>query len=172
VSPRYPEHLRQFDYVGPHAYFLTFCTAGRQRLFTEDTRVEVALSQIRRAASVHHFELVAYCFMPDHVHLLVEGATADADLRRFIKLAKQCSGFHYRQLFGQALWQRYGFERVLRSDEAVLSVARYIVENPLRARLSQSVMDYPFVGSDTSRLIDICEAIQMQDWYKHSAGSG
>jgi len=31
------------------------------------------------------------------------------------------------------LWQRYGFERVLRDDEATLVVAKYILENPLRA---------------------------------------
>jgi REP element-mobilizing transposase RayT len=37
--------------------------------------------------------------------------------------------------FGDRLWQRYGFERVLRDDEATLDVARYILRNPVRAGL-------------------------------------
>jgi hypothetical protein len=45
------------------------------------------------------------------------------------------------------LWQRYGFERVLRSDEATPIVARYTIANPVRAGLAQSPADYPFWGS-------------------------
>ena len=64
----------------------------------------------------------------------------------------------YAKAFGHRLWQRYGFERVLRDDEATLSVARYILENPLRARLVQRVDDYPFVGSRVYSLSEILEA--------------
>jgi putative transposase len=85
--------------------------------------------------------------MPDHVHLLVEAERDRSDLKRFSKLVKQVAGFHFRRDTGQPLWQRYGYERVLRADEDSQSVARYIVENPLRARLALRVDDYPFWGS-------------------------
>ena len=67
--------------------------------------------------------------MPDHLHLLVEGLTDGADCRAFIQRAKQFSGFYFKKAHGKRLWQRYGFERVLRNDEFMLSVARYILEN-------------------------------------------
>ena len=35
--------------------------------------------------------------MPDHVHLLVSGLTPGAILPRFMKLAKQKSGWRYRR---------------------------------------------------------------------------
>ena len=35
--------------------------------------VESALAEIARAAVDHQFAVTAYCFMPDHLHLLVEG---------------------------------------------------------------------------------------------------
>ena len=98
-------------------------------------------------------------FMPDHLHLLVEGRCVSSDCRRFINRAKQFSGFHYAKAFGHRLWQRYGFERVLRDDEATLSVARYILENPLRAGLVERVEDYPFVGSCVYTLPEILEAV-------------
>ena len=34
-------------------------------------------------------DIVAYCFMPGHVHLLVEGCTDDADALAFVHQAKQ-----------------------------------------------------------------------------------
>ncbi len=105
--------------------------------------------------------IVAYCFMPDHLHLLVEGEAEGSDCLRFSKLAKQLSGYYFKQSFGARLWQRYGYERVLRNDESSLSVARYIVENPVRARLVRDARDYPFVGSGRYSLEAILEAVQM-----------
>ena len=77
--------------------------------------------------------------MPDHVHLLVEGVRADSDLRRFRAAAKRYIGFYYKQQYGQILWQRYGYERVLRSQEQPLDVVRYIPANPLRAGLAKNI---------------------------------
>ena len=95
--------------------------------------------------------------MPDHVHLLIEGCTDDADCRAFIARAKQYSGFHYSKQYRTALWQRYGFERILRDHEPPSVAARYILANPVRAGLVQRIEDYPFVGSfiyTTEQLIE------------------
>jgi REP-associated tyrosine transposase len=115
------------------------------------------LQQIARAATETRFAVVAYCFMPDHLHLLVEGETTGSDCKRFIARSKQYSGYYFAQQFGVRLWQRYGFERVLREDEPTNVVARYILENPVRAGLSARVSEYPFVGSlkyERNALID------------------
>jgi len=158
VFPDNPGHLRTFDYVGLYRYFLTFCTDYRQRLFTDADAVSLVLSQIMRAAREERFAMVAYCFMPDHAHLLAQAEHESSDCRGFIKQAKQFSGFYYSQRFGRRLWQRYGFERVLRNDEATLAVARYIFENPIRAGLVSRVEDYPFLGSMVYTVTDILEA--------------
>jgi hypothetical protein len=79
--------------------------------------------------------------------LLIEGETAASDCKRFIARAKQYSGFHYSRQCGGRLWQRYGFERVLRENEATEVVARHILENPMRARLARRIDEYPYVGS-------------------------
>jgi len=149
VSPGHAEHLKTFDYVGRHRYFLTFCTFERRTLFVTDAAVTNVRTQFLRAADNERFAIIAYCFMPDHVHLLVEGQSHDSDACRFIARAKQLSAFHYEKAFGELLWQRYSYERVLRSEEATLSVARYILENPVRAGLVTRTADYAFLGSHT-----------------------
>jgi putative transposase len=161
-----PERLKTFDYLGCRQYFLTFCTDHRHRLFTAPDRVELARTQISRAASEQRISVLAYCFMPDHVHLLVAGTSEDSDCRRFIARAKQYSGFHYQAAFGRRLWQRFGYERVLRNDEAAIRVARYILENPVRAGLVTEVQQYPFAGSSVYSLEQLLEAVQLHDrWY-------
>jgi putative transposase len=86
-----PGHLRAFDYLGLYRHFLTFCTDYRQAFFKNADTVALVQSQISRAAVGEQFALLAYCFMPDHLHLLVEGLAETSDCRRFIKSAKQYS---------------------------------------------------------------------------------
>ena len=92
-----PGHLRAFDYVGLYRYFLTFCCESRQRAFIESAAVDLALLQIRRAADDEQFAILAYCFMPDHLHLLVEARADASNGLEFIARAKQFSGFYHKQ---------------------------------------------------------------------------
>jgi putative transposase len=150
-----PPHLKHFDYTGFHRYSLTFCTDQRRPLFIERDAVNLVLSQISRAATERDFAVTAYCFMPDHLHLLVNGQSETAECKGFIKLAKQYSGYYYAQEFHHKLWQRYGYERTLREDEETRTAARYILENPVRANLVADVRDYPFAGSLVYELEDL-----------------
>ena len=163
-----PEHLKAFDYLGCYRYFLTFCSDQRRHVFVTQERVDLVLAQILRAAGDEHFAVIAYCFMPNHLHFLVEGQRDDADCRRLIKRAKQFSGFYYKKNYGEMLWQRYGFERTLRTEDATLSVARYIIENPVRARIVERVADYPFLGSSLYTTEEILEAVQLNNRWSRS----
>jgi hypothetical protein len=65
-------------------------------------------------------------------------------------------------MFKERLWQRYGFERVLRQDETTAVAARYILENPIRAGLVTRVQDYPFLGSFVYTLKELLDTIQFE----------
>ncbi len=93
--------------------------------------------------------------MPDHLHLLVEGTSDDSDGKRFIRAFKQYSGYYYSQKCHGTLWQRYGFEHVLRDDETTVAVVKYILGNPVRAGLAATIEGYPFVGSLVYQLRDL-----------------
>ena len=100
--------------------------------------------------------------MPDHVHLLVEGRRDQADAARFVHQAKQRSGYVFAQRYHTRLWQPSFYDHVLRDGEAALSIARYIVENPVRAGLVESPVDYPFVGTSEYTIGEILEAVYWQ----------
>ncbi len=99
-----PGHLRSFEYTGFHRYFLTFTTDVRRPHFVSPAAIDPALLQFRRTCSEEGFAILAYCFMPDHVHLLLEATTEQSNLLRCQRKLKQLSGYYYKR-FGRRLWQ-------------------------------------------------------------------
>jgi REP element-mobilizing transposase RayT len=104
--------------------------------------------------------------MPDHAHVLVTGETPEASLSDLVRLWKQVTGYRWHARQGQRLWQPGYFERVLRNDEPSLSVARYIIENPVRAGLARSAASYPLAGSSCYSVDEIIDAVQMDFAYR------
>jgi putative transposase len=121
------------------------------------------LSQLLRTTASLGFAITAYCFMPDHLHMLLEGLAINSDLKAFINKAKQWSGYHFKQQTGRRLWQRYGYERVLRDDESTFAVVRYIIENPLRAKLTNDIASYPLWGSEVYSREQLIEYVQQEE---------
>jgi putative transposase len=150
MPPRALRRLPGCSYVGPRWYFLTILTNSRARFFVDPAVVDSCSAQILRAAAQTRFEISAACYMPDHLHLLVRGTTAEADLLRFVKLAKQLSGFYVKQRYQIRLWGKGYHDRILREDEDLRRYVRYICDNPVKARLVSDPADYPFLFLATS----------------------
>ncbi len=130
-----PARIPGFSYLGPYRYFLTLCTFDRRCVFRESLVASTVLSQFRTTARELDFAILAYCLMPDHAHLLIEGMTDAADLQRFVKRAKQRSGQAYAHQTHRRLWQEGYYDGVLRAEEDSRAIARYVIENPVRAGL-------------------------------------
>ena len=93
------------------------------------------------------FKVLAFCFMPDHLHLLIEGENLDSDMRRFISSYKQYTSFHYQKRYCNELWQVNFYDHILRKEEDILGIAQYIFNNPVRKKLVSDYRDYKFLGS-------------------------
>jgi len=143
-----PPRLHGFDYRGRHVYFLTFCTHLRRDTLRDRSVAVMVIEQIRRAAARFEFAVLAYCAMPDHVHLLVQGTSDRSDLRRFARRVKQGAAQRCTRQMSGPMWQEGYYDHVVRPEEDVSGIARYIIENPVRARLVGSPSEYPFIGSD------------------------
>ena|SRR5688572_5217848 len=145
---RRPRRLDGVPYVGFCRYSLRFGTHARRCLFVEPTPVNAAHQQILRTAGEDQFAVLAHCYMPDHLHLVLEGTSESSDLRRFAKVSKQRVDYVFRTQLGiRSTWQEGYYDRVLRSDEATETVVRYVLENPVRAGLVTRAEDYPYSGA-------------------------
>ncbi|MBI4723215.1 MAG: transposase [Candidatus Stahlbacteria bacterium] len=59
------------------------------QVFLNRQAVEMCLSMIKEYSEKYKFWVWAYCFMPDHLHLLVEGNNEYSDFKKFISHGKR-----------------------------------------------------------------------------------
>jgi len=150
-----PPRLEDFDYRGRHSYFLTFCAADRQPVLGDPAIANMVTAQILQTARWYDFIVLAYCIMPDHLHLLVHGQTDRADARRFVTSLKRRTGQSYASSADKPLWQEGYYDHVVRPEENRDGIARYIFENPVRAGIVTSALDHPFMGSESWSIADL-----------------
>jgi len=126
-------------------YFITFTTYKRVPLFTNYKAANcfcrlLAVNEVKTQAS-----WLAWVLMPDHFHGLLK-VPDGADLSHIIQNLKGRSGYSINKTVGSkcACWQSAYFDRALRRDQDRLAIARYIVANPLRAKLVKPIREYPY----------------------------
>ncbi len=144
-SPR----LKTFDYIGGYRYHVVLLTHGRRAIFTEDLWARAAIDALAPVAQATSFEILAYCVMPDHIHLLAEGRSEeDSDLKAFVHRYKQALGFRFKQSTGNSLWQRSYYDHVLRPEEPSEAHAAYILGNPVKAGYVNTVDEWQYAGPE------------------------
>src|SRR6266508_2972713 len=79
-SPR----LKDFDYRGPLAAFLTFVTRGRAPFFVEPDVVAACLRALARSTQNANAKVLAFFFMPDHLRLMVSLPTGTS-MQEFVR---------------------------------------------------------------------------------------
>src|SRR5574341_1926140 len=122
--------LARDAYQGPRQFAVTLVTWQRQQAFIERAAVDACRSLLEAAAA--GFTILVYCFMPDHLHVIVEGSDA-SDLATFVKKYKQVSSYRHKQQTGTPLWQRSYHDRLVRDDAELAAQIDYVSANPIRA---------------------------------------
>lgn len=137
-----------FDYHGEYAYHVILGTRERAPIFRDIAFGEQCSALIDSAAERTSFRILAYCFMPDHVHALVLGSNESATLPTFVQRFKQLTGYAFKKKTDRRLWQQSFFDRVIRVDEDLLQVAEYIFTNPVQAGLVEAEAAYSLSGGE------------------------
>ena len=123
-------------------YHITSRGDRRESIYETDDDREVFLSILGQVCERYNWLCHAYCLMDNHYHLLIE--TRDSNLSKGMR---QLNGV-YTQQFNRA-HERVGhvfqgrYKAILvDKDSYLLELARYIVLNPVRARMVRSAKDW------------------------------
>ncbi|NOX56375.1 MAG: hypothetical protein GXP27_18405 [Planctomycetes bacterium] len=159
--PRTRRHRRNYNEPG-HAHELTFsCYKGFKFLQAERTCQWLAES-IEDARAELNFDLWAYVFMPEHVHLIVHPREIQydiADIRKAIKAPVARKAIKYLQVKApdwiprisrkrgkkteRLFWQSGGgFDRNVAEPDTLMKMIDYIHMNPVRRGLVEKPEDW------------------------------
>ena len=111
---------------------------GKQILFEDDADNKRFLAIVQKYRRELGFELVAYCLMENHTHLLIRDNHDQLDL--IMKKIAGSYAFYFNQKYercGHLFQDRYKSEPV-ETDGYLLSVIRYIHRNPEKAGIAKA----------------------------------
>ncbi|MBI4516469.1 MAG: transposase [Deltaproteobacteria bacterium] len=116
-------------------------------LFDEPDVVSIFLATLREALGRWCCSAPVCCFMPDHLHLIVQGDTDRPDTRGAMAAFKQKSGFWLRRHRPGRAWQKDFWDHIIRCSEDLGAQVRYVAENPVRQGLARDWREYPYTGA-------------------------
>jgi putative transposase len=124
-------------------YHVSTATAEWQPLFQNFQCGRVVVDCLRHEHNAGHVESLAFVVMPDHIHWLFS-LSGSRSLSTCIQNVKAFSARRINEILGSnsTIWQPAFYDRAIRRDEDLESLARYIVANPLRAGIVRSVREY------------------------------
>ena len=156
LPKRKPIRIEDYDYSTPGAYFITVCTANREKIFWSDCRgelrspVNVPLSEvgmivdkeINKMNTVYDAVRVdKYCIMPDHVQFIISiNAVADGRTQfapTISRVIKQFKGSITKQV-GRPIWQKSFYDHGIRNQQDYDEIWEYIENNPLKYALKRT----------------------------------
>ena len=124
---------------------------GDEPIFLEDFDRFAFLARLRKVTERVRWQVVAWCLMDTHYHLLLVVGSEPQVSRGMLMLnsvyARELNRRHHRR--GHLFGSRYRPTRV-DADEHLVAAIAYILRNPLHAGLAQRIEDWPWSG--TSRL--------------------
>ncbi len=117
---------------------------GRRRedIFSTDQDYITFIEVLKEAISLWNINIVAYCLMPNHYHLLLH--TPEGNLSRCMRHINGVYTQRYNsknRYDGQLFRGRYK-SILLDSDNYITELVRYIHRNPLRAGMVDRLDDY------------------------------
>jgi REP-associated tyrosine transposase len=151
MCKRQPPRVRRRIRLAPEtcrsggAFLLTICAARGTAPFRDPQRANLVARRLQAALNSRGGPVVAYCVMPDHVHVVLAGSP---DVVLWVREFKAGATAELRRADPAASpWQRSFHDRCLAlHDESLDSAVTYVLENPVRACLVARAVDWPWAG--------------------------
>ncbi len=154
--------VKHFQIAG-HLHELTFSCYRRRPLLTNDDWRQKLARTIDAACEEQDFQLIAFVFMPEHVHLLVRPDSQQSNISLLLARIKQPFSLQIKEILiehGSKLlhtltvqerpgkycfrfWQEGpGFDRNLYNPKSTEAAMEYIHLNPVRRKLCRQAVDW------------------------------
>ena len=119
-------------------YSITTVTKSRQPFFEDFYAARALIRILNSHETKSDANTMFFVVMPDHLHWLLQ-LQNNKDLSATVQSVKSRTS----KSLGYNVWLKGFHDRAIRRDEDVVTIARYIIANPVRAGIVKSVREYP-----------------------------
>lgn len=142
-----PHRLSRDRYRGEVTVSFTACIVQFREPFSNPKVVSEFVAILAATGTKNSCTVPIYCFMPDHLHVILHGKNREADLWRAMSAFKQATGYWFSKASDGYCWQKDFHDRIIRDVAERAAKIRYIANNPVRRGLVELWSDYPFTGA-------------------------
>lgn len=153
MYPGRPHRLEREKYRGERTVAFTAVAWDRTNLFLTPEIVNPQIEFLRRSMEASSCFIPIYCFMPDHLHVVLRGTSELSDTLSAMEKFKHFSNSWMKRQ-GLIGWQPSFYDDIARMGDWKAKI-RYVAQNPVRAGLVENCLDYPFLGSIGTDLTEI-----------------
>ena len=135
---------------------------SRRPVFRSDDEYRVYLHNLFKARSALSVQVLAYCLMTNHVHLILVPPAEPTAVSRLMQViaGRQTAFFNRRYSRTGSLWEGRFKASCIETSRYLLACYRYVELNPVRAGIVGHPADYPWssyrfhIGATSSPQLD------------------
>ncbi len=147
-----PEYRRVLIPGG--TYFFTVVTYERKNLLIDQKERDLLRTVWDDVGSRHPFEIIAYCILPNHFHMIMDLPESDSHFSMRIREIKRLFSMKYPgerpntlsvsrlKRKESSVWQRRFWEHAVRNEDDLKHHVEYIHFNPVKHGLVDRVCDW------------------------------
>ena len=132
------------------SHYLTFSTYHKKPYLSDDRICKLLVNRVNAAATELNFAVLAYVFMPDHVHIIIHPHDEAYDMADILKAMKQGPSKTARKKKWTTtnLWEAGGgYDSNINNSHARMLAIDYIHMNPVRKQLVEFPRDFRWSSS-------------------------
>ena len=124
------------------------CSRGveRRAIYLDDADRVFFLALYRHARMRHRWDVLAYCLMTNHFHLVVNAPLDSITRGMHLLKARYGQAFNHRYARTGHLFQGRFYSGYV-DEDAVEKVCDYVLDNPIRAGICRARDEWPWLGS-------------------------
>ena len=141
--PRQPRVYSRTD-----IYHIMIRGINKEKIFIKGIYKSKLLNIIQEISEEVDFNLIAYCVMNNHLHLLIKAN--NHELTTFMRKLNIKYAMYYNKAedrYGHVFQDRFRSEAV-EDEEYLFGVLRYIHNNPIKAGITHNMLDYKWSSAD------------------------
>ncbi|HQK15514.1 MAG TPA: transposase [Anaerolineae bacterium] len=149
-----PDERREFASEGQRRLFGKWDSILNRASFgptwLRDARITQLVSESLHYRDTRFYTLLAFCIMPNHVHVIFTPLRESEDtyysMAKIMQSLKGYTAYKANRILGRrgAFWQHESYDHVVRSAAEGRRILNYVLNNPVKAGLVQDWSEWPW----------------------------
>lgn len=132
--------------IPPEGFLHVICRGNnRRKIFLCKRDFRIYRGILKKLKAEESIEILHYCFMPNHIHLLLK-IVEYSNLSRFMQRlnVRYSLYYHKKRRYTGHLWQDRFKSKLITNESYLMQCGKYIELNPVKAGIAKRPEDYPY----------------------------